>query len=597
MTLNTFHHSGIASKNVTLGVPRLKELLDVSKSENIKTPSLTIYFEQPIASMEEVVYKIAKSLVHVTLQDVMHSYQLTEGSSPEDEQLLRLHAQVEFEAVETHSQWLRIVLNKDAMEERWIEPYQVEDALLQQPVDFHVVTSETEMEEWVVLVRVKTTRKETLTEEEWESLLDHLEIQGSKKIKHAYCREEFCSKCNEEGEVVRGKEYVIDTDGTDLAHVMGIDGSVDFSRTFSNDLLEVQGLMGIECARTCLYEELTMVLTFDGNYLNSRHLSLLADSMTQFGFLCSVSRHGMKRAEVGPLLKASFEETADVFFQAAAEGTIDSMRGITGNIMFGKRIASGTGSFSVVQQRKKKVPLFLGKKRGAKPVLERQRHWDPFKNLLLALDMHLAPPPQMVPPITVPSIPSQSAFPSEMWSAPSQSWSNPWDDFSMQPAGVMGGMMPFSTQMHVQQPPKSPQYSPTDPPYVPTSPTYSPTKPPSPQYSPTDPPYVPTSPQYSPTKPPSPDYSPTSPPFVPTSPTYSPTSPSYDPPPLDLGPPAYEQQQDMYDPNYGPYDPVETHTGSFSFDNEVADQMRFVPLSPPKTSFRKFIPLQPPLLE
>ena len=549
MTLNTFHHSGIASKNVTLGVPRLKELLDVSKSENIKTPSLTIYFEQPIASMEEVVYKIAKSLVHVTLQDVMHSYQLTEGPSPEDEQLLRLHAQVEFEAVETHSQWLRIVLNKDAMEERWIEPYQVEDALLQQPVDFHVVTSETEMEEWVVLVRVKTTRKETLTEEEWESLLDHLEIQGSKKIKHAYCREEFCSKCNEEGEVVRGKEYVIDTDGTDLAHVMGIDGSVDFSRTFSNDLLEVQGLMGIECARTCLYEELTMVLTFDGNYLNSRHLSLLADSMTQFGFLCSVSRHGMKRAEVGPLLKASFEETADVFFQAAAEGTIDSMRGITGNIMFGKRIASGTGSFSVVQQRKKKVPLFLGKKRGAKPVLERRRHWDPFKNLLLALDMHLAPPPQMVPPITVPSIPSQSAFPSEMWSAPSQSWSNPWDDFSMQPAGVMGGMMPFSTQMHVQQPPKSPQYSPTDPPYVPTSPTYSP------------------------------------------------TSPSYDPPPLDLGPPAYEQQQDMYDPNYGPYDPVETHTGSFSFDNEVADQMRFVPLSPPKTSFRKFIPLQPPLLE
>ena len=593
MTLNTFHHSGIASKNVTLGVPRLKELLDVSKSENIKTPSLTIYFEEPIASMEEVVHKIAKSLVHVTLDDVMDSYQLLEEALSQDEQLLNLHAEVEFEPVETHSQWLRISLNKEAMVDRWIEPYQVEDALLQQPVDLYIVTSEIEMDEWVVLARVKTSRKETLTEEEWESMLDHLEIQGSKKIKQAFCREEFCSKCSEEGNVIRGKEYVIDTDGTDMAHVMAIDGSVDFSRTFSNDLLEVQGLMGIECARTCLYEELTMVLTFDGNYLNSRHLSLLADSMTQFGFLCSVSRHGMKRAEVGPLLKASFEETADVFFQAAAEGTIDTMRGITGNIMFGKRIASGTGSFSVVQQKPKKVPLFLGKKRAAKPAVEKKRHWDPFKNLLLALDRHLAPAPPPPMQATTPFHP-QSAFPNEMWTTTNNNpWGNPWDDFSaptmggMMPQPQMGGMMPDYSPTR----PKSPGYSPTDPPYVPTSPDYSPTRPPSPQYSPTDPPYVPTSPQYSPTKPPSPDYSPTSPPFVPTSPTYSPTSPSYNPPPLDLGPPA------MYDPNYGPYDPVQTQSGSFMFDQAQSPQETFVPLSPPKAILMRFIPLQPPLLE
>ncbi len=39
MTLNTFHFAGVSAKsNVTRGIPRLKELLHVSK--NIKSPML-----------------------------------------------------------------------------------------------------------------------------------------------------------------------------------------------------------------------------------------------------------------------------------------------------------------------------------------------------------------------------------------------------------------------------------------------------------------------------------------------------------------------------------------------------------------------------
>lgn len=41
MTLNTFHYAGVGSKNVTLGVPRLKEIINVSKSP--KTPISTVY--------------------------------------------------------------------------------------------------------------------------------------------------------------------------------------------------------------------------------------------------------------------------------------------------------------------------------------------------------------------------------------------------------------------------------------------------------------------------------------------------------------------------------------------------------------------------
>jgi DNA-directed RNA polymerase II subunit RPB1 len=38
MTLNTFHSAGMSERNVTLGVPRLKEILDCTKK--IKTPEL-----------------------------------------------------------------------------------------------------------------------------------------------------------------------------------------------------------------------------------------------------------------------------------------------------------------------------------------------------------------------------------------------------------------------------------------------------------------------------------------------------------------------------------------------------------------------------
>ena len=41
MTLNTFHHAGVSAKNVTLAIPRLKEIINVSKKPKIL--SLTIF--------------------------------------------------------------------------------------------------------------------------------------------------------------------------------------------------------------------------------------------------------------------------------------------------------------------------------------------------------------------------------------------------------------------------------------------------------------------------------------------------------------------------------------------------------------------------
>ncbi|KAJ1438320.1 hypothetical protein B484DRAFT_213195 [Ochromonadaceae sp. CCMP2298] len=86
---------------------------------------------------------------------------------------------------------------------------------------------------------------------------------------------------------------------------------VDHTTTTSNDLVEMFQVLGIEGARACLFNELRNVLSFDGAYVNYRHISCLADCMTFGGYLMAVSRHGINRGETGPMLRASFEETVE----------------------------------------------------------------------------------------------------------------------------------------------------------------------------------------------------------------------------------------------------------------------------------------------
>ena len=56
-------------------------------------------------------------------------------------------------------------------------------------------------------------------------------------------------------------------------------------------------------------KELHHVISFDGSYVNYRHLALLCDVMTARGHLMAVTRHGINRQEIGPLMRCSFEET------------------------------------------------------------------------------------------------------------------------------------------------------------------------------------------------------------------------------------------------------------------------------------------------
>jgi len=141
--------------------------------------------------------------------------------------------------------------------------------------------------------------------------------------------------------------WVLDTVGTNLLSLLGLN-YINPHKTISNDIKEVCNVLGIEAARTCIYNELTEVVEFDGAYINDHHKTLLCDRMTCTTPMTSIFRHGVNKDDIGPIAKASFEETPEMFLQAARHGEVDNMRGVSANIMCGQEGYYGTSSFNIL---------------------------------------------------------------------------------------------------------------------------------------------------------------------------------------------------------------------------------------------------------
>jgi len=165
-------------------------------------------------------------------------------------------------------------------------------------------------------------------------LIKKTEVQGISGVAKSFVR-----KDNKLG------EWVIDTQGTNLLDILCTPG-VDSTRTLSDDMWEIYRVFGIEATRTFLIREMTKILSFDGNFINPRHITLLIDSMCRTGVITSVNRDGISR-DVGPLAKGMFEKAVDNFVESALFTEHDDMKGVSGAIMFGTVVKAGTGTVEI----------------------------------------------------------------------------------------------------------------------------------------------------------------------------------------------------------------------------------------------------------
>ncbi len=180
-----------------------------------------------------------------------------------------------------------------------------------------------------------------------DQLLNNIVLRGIKNINKVILRKIKDNLVEKAGSYVKEDIWVLDTIGTNLLDILGLD-YIDTKRTISNDLVEIYRTLGMEAARQSIYNELADVIEFDGTYLNSHHPNLLCDRMTAGIKMVSISRHGINNDNIGPIAKASFEETPEMFLKAARHAELDTMRGVSGNVMVGQEGLFGTSAFQVV---------------------------------------------------------------------------------------------------------------------------------------------------------------------------------------------------------------------------------------------------------
>ncbi|CAG8980800.1 hypothetical protein HYALB_00003725 [Hymenoscyphus albidus] len=598
MTLNTFHFAGVSSKNVTLGVPRLKEILNIAS--NIKTPSMVIWLngEDRTRNTKAEAFKLRGAIEHATLRSVTES---TEIYHDPDIQSTNIEADLDMvesffiipeehqDSLENQSRWLlRIVLDRARMLDKGLKVEDVAIRLKEEyPKDLAVIFSDNNADELVI--RIRMINPDKLEDEDVEQdimlkrleahILDTLTLGGVQGIERAFLAEKPFLTTLPDGSLFCKKdpgftEWHLDTTGTALAQVLCVPG-VDAARTYTNHFVQVLEVLGIEAARGALMRELTQVLAFDGSYVNHRHLALLVDVMTSRGLLMAITRHGINRADTGALMRCSFEETVEILLEAAAIGELDDCRGISENVMLGQLAPMGTGEMEVLLDPKMLDTVISDNGRmGLMPGLPVQGADG------AATPYDSGSPLQEVGYIGSPDY--QSAGFSPVQTAGSDEPSGFGNEYG---GGYgSGGLSPYTPQ---RSPgggwsPVSPfnSGSPTSPGYTPTSPGYSPTSPgmTSPGYSATSPRFSPSSPAFTPT---SPAYSPTSPSFVsPTSPSYSPTSPNYSPTSPNLHGSPTSPNYSPTSPSYSPTSPSYSPTSPNFAPNKTSPGSGLSPTSP-----------------
>jgi DNA-directed RNA polymerase beta' subunit len=384
-TLNTFHFAGVASKsNVTRGVPRIEEILSLSSEP--KNPSLTIYLKEGEETQKEKAQTIMYMIEHTKLVEIVKSIQIcfdpddlnTLISEDKDTiQQYRAFESMVASCAETNlsndenekSKWIiRMEMDPEIMLEKNITMDDVNFTLNNcYENQIACVYSDYNADKLIFRIRMNEVMKNNsgksggvktkmpldqsdqiyILKNFQDQLLQNVVLRGIKGINKVILRKIKDNVVEKNGLYKREDIWVLDTIGTNLLEILGID-YIDNTRTFSNDIVEIYNVLGIEAARQSIYNELVDVIEFDGAYINYHNYSVLVDRMTYTSKMISIFRHGINNDNIGPIAKASFEETPEMFLKAARHAELDTLKGISANVMCGQEGFFGTSAFQVV---------------------------------------------------------------------------------------------------------------------------------------------------------------------------------------------------------------------------------------------------------
>jgi len=310
MTLRTFHYAGVAEMNVTLGLPRLIEIVDARRMPS--TPVMQIHLKEGIREDEDKVKEVAKKIESTNIIDIGNVITNIADMS------------------------VVIVPDKKKMENRGIKKEDIVESLSK--LKLQKLTVEIEDDRIKIKLSEPSYKKlYQLTEN-----VKALTLRGIKGISRAIVRK---SQDN--------REWVIYTQGSNLKDVLDIE-EVDGARTRTNNIIEIADVLGIEAARNAIMEEAINTLQQQGLNVDIRHIMLVADIMTYNGTVEAIGRHGIAGEKESVLARAAFEITAKHLLTAGVLGEEDKLNGVAENIIVGQPVTLGTGAVTLIYKPKKR---------------------------------------------------------------------------------------------------------------------------------------------------------------------------------------------------------------------------------------------------
>lgn len=310
MTMRTFHYAGVAEINVTLGLPRLIEIMDARKEPS--TPTMTIYLEPEFGADRDRAREVSWQIEAATLQ--------------------------EFGDITIDMQDMQVVvhLNSAVCEKRKISVSTIiETAPRKIRERRHYRDFEHEIDEKASIINFMPKSRESY--QNLFQLAEHVRkviVQGIDDIERVVVRKE-------------SGEYILYTEGSNLKDVFDVEG-VDTRRTRTNNINEISQVLGIEAARNAIIHEAVSTLNEQGIAVDVRHIMLVADMMCLEGEVKQIGRHGIAGEKESVLSRAAFEVTVNHLLDAAVANEVDELSGVTENVIVGQPIQLGTGDVKLI---------------------------------------------------------------------------------------------------------------------------------------------------------------------------------------------------------------------------------------------------------
>lgn len=317
MTMRTFHYAGVAEMNVTLGLPRLIEIVDARKTPS--TPMMEIHLLPKVRNDRKEVGRIASKIEITRIIDVAE--------------------------IETDITNMQVIIKPDPKKIRKKE-----------------ITMGDIEEKLGEMLKEKKKKLKEKEEKGYESETDkntiRIKSEPSYRKLHALTTEVKVMKIKGVDGISRAlikKEpegYLIYTEGSNFAKVLEIDG-IDQTTTTTNSIYEIFEVLGVEAARNAIIDEATKTLQEQGLSVDIRHIMLIADLLTNNGHVESIGRHGISGKKSSVLARAAFEITASHLLNAGVIGENDPLSGVTENIIVGQPISLGTGAVQLIYKSKR----------------------------------------------------------------------------------------------------------------------------------------------------------------------------------------------------------------------------------------------------